>query len=154
MDTLTPTLEDPGTPEVCALLQRHFELMRAQSPEDSCHVMAPDALTGADVSLMGLRRAGALLGIGALSRLDGTHGELKSMHTAVEARGQGVARALVRALLDMAREKGMTKVSLETGSDAAFGAARALYMSEGFQDCAPFATYKDDPLSVFMSRSL
>nr|WP_299346363.1 molybdenum cofactor synthesis domain-containing protein [uncultured Maritalea sp.] len=48
----------------------------------------------------------------------------------------------------------MRKVSLETGSDASFLAARNLYLSEGFAVCPPFGSYTLDPLSVFMTRTL
>ena len=154
MDALILTHERPETADVRALLQRHFDLMRSQSPEESCHVMAPESLGEAGATLLGIRRNGVLLGLGALARIGDTVGELKSMHTATEARGQGVARHLLRALLEHARAEGIGTVSLETGSDPDFAAARALYTSEGFAVCPPFGSYVHDPLSVFMTRSV
>lgn len=154
MDALTPTTEHPDTPDVRALLQRHVDLMRDGSPEESCHVMEPGALSGPDITLMGVRKDGVLLGVGALALIGPGQGELKSMHTAAEARGQGVARALLEALLDFARTQNISRVSLETGAAPEFSAARALYASEGFADCPPFGTYALDPLSVFMTRTL
>ena len=65
------------------------------------------------------------MAIGAL-RHARTFGELKSMHTAIEARGRGMGRAMVRALITLARDAGMTHVSLETGSGPEHKAARAL----------------------------
>ena len=35
-----------------------------------------------------------------------------------------------------------------------FEPARKLYQSFGFTFCAPFADYRDDPNSVFMTRAL
>jgi len=154
MDALIVTPERPETADVKALLQRHFDLMREGSPEESCHVMAPDTLGGAGVHLLGLRQDGTLLGLGALAAIGPQQGELKSMHTAQEARGKGVARHILRALLDVARSQGMIRVSLETGTAPPFAAARALYLSEGFEECPPFGTYVYDPLSVFMARKL
>ena len=116
--------------------------------------MAPDTLIEAGVTLLGIRRAGLLLGVGALAQIGPQEGELKSMHTASEARGQGVARQLLKALLDHARDNGMIRVSLETGSAQDFAPARALYAAEGFTECPPFGRYDDDPLCVFMSRIL
>jgi ribosomal protein S18 acetylase RimI-like enzyme len=79
---------------------------------------------------------------------------LKSLHTAAEARGQGVARALLEHLLGLARSRGYRLVSLETGSMAAFAPARALYEASGFDDCPHFADYLDSPHSTFMSLAL
>ncbi len=140
--------------DVAAVLQRHFELMRSQSPEESCHVLTPAELLAADAVLLVARRDGDVQGVGALSRIDPEHGELKSMHTLAEARGQGVAGGLLEALMAEARAKGMTRLSLETGSAEAFAPARALYTRFGFEFCSPFGDYRLDPLSVFMSRVL
>ncbi len=65
-----------------------------------------------------------------------------------------MARAILRQLIDLARSESMTRVSLETGTDPAFGPARALYMAHGFSVCAPFGDYQSDPLSVFMTQTL
>ena len=78
------------------------------------------------------RRDGELLGVAALRELDSEHAEIKSMHTAAARRRQGVARALLSHLLAVARARGYRRISLETGSQDAFGAARSLYASEGF----------------------
>ena len=152
MDPLTVSVEDPAAEDVRALLQRHFDLMRSQSPAESCHVMEPAALAGAEVTLLGLREHGTLLGIGALARIGAQDGELKSMHTAREARGKGGARRILNALMALAAEQGLSRVSLETGTADDFAAARALYLSEGFERCPPFGDYKVDPLSTYMRR--
>ena len=154
MDALSVTRDSPRTPEIAALLHRHFELMRATSPEESCHVMTADALLERDVVLFAARDQGDVLGVGALAVIAPGQGELKSMHTAVEARGRGVARAVLAALLQEARDQGLTRVSLETGSAEEFAPARALYTAHGFALCPPFGDYVKDPLSVFMTRAL
>lgn len=154
MDALTLKHVRTDTPGVPDLLLRHHALMRATSPEDSCHVMRPDALDAAGACILAVLQGDAMLGIGALVQLDAQSGELKSMHTVEEARGRGVARAVLRGLLEHARQLGLSKVSLETGSQAAFAAARGLYAAEGFSLCPPFGAYTKDPLSVFMTRTL
>jgi putative acetyltransferase len=143
------------TPEIVALIERHFSLMRSQSPAESCHVMPPDALFSSGAFIFALRNAqGDVLGMGALKPLDADHAELKSMHTKSEVRGLGVGAALVAHLLEKARAMGLTRVSLETGSDVVFAPARRLYERNGFTVCPPFNDYIDDPLSVFMTRTL
>ena len=137
---------------MAALIDTHFRLMRSQSPEESCHVLPADAL--ADEMMLAAVSDGDVLGIGALAEVVPGHGEIKSMHTAAAARGRGVARKLLRALLEAAEAQGMTRVSLETGSAPEFAAARALYQSEGFAMCPPFGSYVVDPLSVYMTRDI
>jgi putative acetyltransferase len=130
--------DDPRAPDVRALLERHLEF---------CHQhTAPQDVYALDVD--------ALLGVGALKRLDQRHAEIKSMHTAREARGRGVARELVAFLVDRARSQGFERISLETGSMAAFAPARALYASAGFEPCERFADYPDSPTSAFMTLDL
>ncbi|MEM8655169.1 MAG: GNAT family N-acetyltransferase [Pseudomonadota bacterium] len=144
----------PDAPEIEALLVRHFALMRATSPAESCHVMEPGTLLENEAVLFAARDGDAVLGVGAVTEIAPGHGELKSMHTAAEARGRGVARAVLQALMGHARDTGLTRLSLETGSAEEFAPARALYAAHGFQDCPPFGSYVVDPLSVFMTRTL
>ncbi|MDP5219651.1 GNAT family N-acetyltransferase [Ruegeria sp. 2205SS24-7] len=146
--------DDVRAADVRDLLLRHFALMRESSPEESCHVMEPDALQEADVTLISARQAGTVLGIGALNEIASGHGELKSMHTAAEARGRGIARAILQALITEAQDRGLHRLSLETGSDPIFAPARALYAAHGFSECPPFGDYQLDPLSTFMTRLL
>ncbi|MEP3918083.1 GNAT family N-acetyltransferase [Ascidiaceihabitans sp.] len=154
MDALSITVERADTPAVAALLTRHHALMRAGSPEESCHVMDVSELVAADVTLLAARQGDQLLGVGALKVIGADHGELKSMHTAQEARGKGVARAILNVLQDKAQEQGLSRLSLETGTADMFAPARALYHAEGFQVCPAFGGYVADPLSVFMTRTL
>ena len=90
----------------------------------------------------------------ALKDLGDGHGELKSMHTTAAARGRGVGGAIVVHLVDVAITRGMTRVSLETGTPEAFAPARSLYASHGFVECGPFGDYLLSPWSTFMTRAL
>lgn len=140
-------------PDVSALLEAHFALMRSQSPPESCHVLPARALNADNICLYALRENGTALAVGAL-RVEGDAGEVKSMHTAAAARGRGLGRALLRGLLQEAQKIGLTHLQLETGSGPDHAAARGLYVSEGFVACAPFGSYVEDPLSLFMTREL
>lgn len=143
----------PDDRAVAAVLARHEALMRSQTLAESCHVLAPEALATDDTQLFALRDGDGVVAVGAL-RMCGTWGELKSMHTVAEHRGAGHGRRVLRALLAEARNLGLTQLFLETGSGEEHKAARALYASEGFVTCGPFGSYSEDPMSVFMSRSL
>ncbi len=137
-----------------ALLERHLAFAHELSPPEDVHALDLDGLTRPDIAFFSFRRDGELLGVGALRTLDADHGELKSMHTAQEARGQGVGSALVAHLLFEARRQGLRRVSLETGSMDAFAPARALYTRAGFEPCGPFGDYQPSPHSTWMTRTL
>jgi putative acetyltransferase len=146
--------DSPAAADVRALLARHLEFTTATSPPEDMHALDADRLLDPAVTFFSYRRDGELLGVGALKRLDGQHAELKSMHTAAQARGRGVGRAMVEHLIGAARERGYRRVSLETGSMAEFAPARALYASAGFAPCAPFGDYVPSRNSVFMTMAL
>lgn len=143
---------DSGTD---ALLAAHVALMQSQTPAESCHVMTAADLRAAGARVFaGRDGAGQVVAIGAIKPLGAGTAELKSMHTAQARRGQGLGRALLLHLMAEARAAGIARLWLETGSETPFAAARALYRSEGFTECPPFADYRPDPLSTFMTREL
>lgn len=141
-------------PRVVALLNVHFQGMLANSPKDSCHFLDLSGLRAPGVTFWTAWDGEDLLGCGALKELDAGHGEVKSMRTAAEHLRRGTGAALVSHILKVARERGYKRLSLETGSGAAFDPAHALYRQFGFTECGPFGDYKEDPFSRFFSRIL
>jgi len=136
------------------LLEVHFAGMLANSPAESCHFLDFEGLNAPDVTFWSFHCDGELAGCGALKMLDAKHGEIKSMRTADGFLRQGVAARMLEHILAEARVRGLERLSLETGSAAAFEPALALYRRHGFHDCPPFADYKPDPFSRFMTRAL
>lgn len=128
--------------------------MLASSPACSVHAMDAGALAEAGVSFFAAFEQGVPVAMGALKRIAPDHGELKSMHVIEEERGRGLADAILARLLDEARKAGMARVSLETGSQPVFEAARGFYARHGFSECPPFEGYVEDVHSVFMTRAL
>jgi putative acetyltransferase len=148
------TTGDFSDPRVAALLQTHLTSARAETAPGSAHAMDLTGLQSPDISFWTIWEGETLLGIGALKRLSPDHGEVKSMHTAQSARRKGVGGAMLRHIIEAARQRGMSRLSLETGSWDYFRPAQALYRSHGFLDSPPFADYVVDPNSVFMSLDL
>ena len=142
-----------GAP-VRALLEQHFAGMLANSPAESCHFLDFDGLRAGDVTFWSIHWDGELAGCGALKRLDAQHGEIKSMRTADAFLRQGVAARMLGHIMAEARACGLERLSLETGSGPAFEPALALYARHGFEECTPFADYRPDPFSRFLSRAL
>lgn len=136
------------------LVAFHLADMHETSPPESVHALDVDALRHPSVAIWSAWIGDELTGIAALKALDESRGEIKSMRVDDRFRGAGVGRALLRHVIAVARERGMTSLWLETGAAAEFAPARRLYESEGFTVCGPFDDYADDPLSLFMTRAL
>ena len=151
---LTIAPDDPVAPDVRALLSRHLQFAHEHSPPEDVHALDSEGLRSDDVTFFSARIDGVVVGVGALRQLNPEHAELKSMHTSASARGRGVGRAMLEHLLTVARERGCRRVSLETGTMAAFAPARSLYASAGFVPCPPFAAYRTTPNSVCMTLML
>jgi putative acetyltransferase len=139
---------------VIELLRVHLASARAETAPGSAHALDLRGLQAPDIRFWTIWDGESLLGMGALKRLSGDHGEIKSMHTVQTRRRQGIAAAMLRHIIGAAMASGMRRLSLETGSWDYFLPARALYLKHGFVECAPFADYRPDPNSVFMSLDL
>ena len=147
-------LDDLRGPEIRALLQEHLDNMHQLSPPESVHALDLDKLRRPDVTFWTVWSDGGLLGCGALRELTPTHGEVKSMRTANAHRRRGAGRAVLVHIIDEARRRSYQRLSLETGSMAAFTPAHRLYESFGFGYCGPFGEYVEDPNSLFMTMAL
>ena len=147
MTTTLDVREDDLTgPEVVALLEQHLDEMHSHTPAESVHALDVDRLRADGVTFWSAWSDGRLAGCGALKQLDPTHAEVKSMRTADEFRGRGVAAALLAHMVVEARSRGYERLSLETGSNPPFAAARRLYERHGF------VVEREDPVDVWMVR--
>jgi putative acetyltransferase len=147
-------LDDLLDVRVGALLDEHLRSMAQLSPPESVHALALDELRKPEITFWTAWSEDILLGCGALKELNARHGEIKSMRTATAHRRKGVARAMLKHIIEEARKRSYSRLSLETGSMQAFEPAQKLYATFGFTYCRPFADYIEDPNSVFMTRSL
>jgi putative acetyltransferase len=147
-------LDDLRGEPVRLLLEEHLRDMRSWSPPESVHALDLDQLRRPEISFWTLWEGDALLGCGALKDLGGQEAEIKSMRTANAHRGKGVGDAIMGHILGIARERGMKRLNLETGSQPQFAPARALYKRHGFTECGPFAAYAPDVYSHFMTQAL
>ena len=147
-------LDDLSRPQVHALLEEHLANMHELSPADQVFALDLNKLRAPEITFWTVREAGALMSCGALRELSPTHGEIKSMRTPAAARGRGAGRAILEHIITVARQRGYTRLSLETGTHAAFGPAHSLYRSKGFEFSGPFANYLPNEHSVFMELEL
>ena len=153
--TVSIAKESPVGPDLTLLFTRHTADMHADTPPESVHMMDASELAIPAVQFFVAREAGQPLAMGAFKMLsDPTHAEIKSMHVLAEARGRGLSKAMLAHVEATARAAGIARLSLETGVQPTFIAARGLYERAGYSICGPFEGYWDDPNSLFMTKSL
>ena len=147
-------VDDLTHPQVVDLLREHLRCMALASPPESIHALDLNGLRQTSVTFWTIWDGDKLAGCGALKELDPAHAEIKSMRTSYDYQRQGVARTMLHHLIDQARQRGYRRVSLETGATEYFEPARKLYAGFGFEFCAPFGSYVEDPNSNFMTLVL
>ena len=147
-------LDDLAGPEIRALLEEHLRNMHEISPAESVHALDLDALRKPEITFWTAWSDSELLGCGALKEMEPRHGEIKSMRTASAHRREGVARAVLKHIIEEAQRRDYHRLSLETGSQQEFEPAQKLYEGFGFTFCPPFGSYKEDLNSVFMTKVL
>ena len=141
-------------PEVNELLTKHFIELRAASPEGSAHVLDIPGLKIVSIKFWSLWQNNMLMGCGALKFLDKEHGEFKSIRIHDNFRKQGNGINVINHLIDEAKKLDIKRLSIETGAGDFFIPARKLFKHCGFEICGPFAHYKEDINSVYLTKDL
>jgi putative acetyltransferase len=147
-------VDDLSGPQIARFLDEHVQEMRSITPPESKHALDLDGLREPEITFWSVVDGDTLVGCGAIKRLDADHAEVKSMRTAPTRKRSGIASLLLEHIVTEAKRVGFTRLSLETGAAEFFRPARKLYAKFGFDYCEPFADYRHDPHSVFMTRVL
>ena len=141
-------------PEVNQLLKKHFVELRAASPEGSAHVLDILGLKVPSIKFWSLWENDQLMGCGALKFLDKGHGEFKSIRVHDNFRGKRNGIKVINHLINEAKKLKINKLSIETGAGEFFLPARKLFDNCGFKPCPPFAHYKEDVNSLYLTKLL
>jgi putative acetyltransferase len=147
-------IDDLFGSEISEFLEEHIREMKSVSPPESKHALDLEGLRKPEITFWTVWDDDRLVGCGAIKKLDAERAEIKSMRTIASYRKQGIASMLLQHILNEAKQRGYRYISLETGSMPFFEPARNLYAKNGFEYCAPFSTYREDPNSIFMTRKL
>ena len=147
-------IDDLKSEAIANLLQEHHTDMLQHSPLESVHALDLESLRAPDITFWAAWIADDLAGCGALKQLSETHGEIKSMRTSRAHLRKNVATTILQQILEEAKLRAYSRLSLETGSSAPFRPAHNLYQRFGFSFCEPFADYSEDIHSVFMTKTL
>ena len=138
--------------KVNELLKKHFIELRAASPEGSAHVLDIPGLKIDSIKFWSLWEDQKLLGCGALKFLDKGHGEFKSIRVHDKFRNMGNGLKIIEHLIDEAKKLSITRISIETGAGEFFKPARKLFEKCNFKPCEPFAHYKQDLNSIYLTK--
>ena len=141
-------------PEVNELLKKHFIELRAASPEGSAHVLDIPGLKVTSIKFWSLWENDKLIGCGALKFLDKDHGEFKSIRIHDDFRNKGNGMKIINHLINEAKKFSIKKISIETGAGKFFDPARKLFKKCEFKPCKPFAHYKEDINSIYLSKQI
>lgn len=125
------------------------------SPLEFQFKMTVEQMADSDTTLFVARdEAGRAIGMGALKIHGPQLGEVKRMFTRPEVRGQRVGRHLLERIVGLARERGLAKVMLETGTGDGMAEAHRLYTRYGFEPRGPFLDYPESEWSAFFELKL
>jgi putative acetyltransferase len=146
-------VESPLQDDVRTLVQALNEFTYGLTPAEYRHHMTVEQMAQRDTTLFVARDGNsAPLGMGALRRHGAGVGEVKRMFVNAEARGLGIGGAVLERIEALAREQGMIRLVLETGSN--FDAAKRVYELGGFLPCEPVLDYPPSPWTAFYAKEL
>jgi len=146
--------DDLSGDETRALVALHLAGMAESSPEAFRFALDLSGLTVPEVTVWSAWIEGHVAAIGALKMFGDGVGEVKSMRTHPDFTGRGAGAAILATIIETARLRGLTQLSLETGTAPSFDAATRLYCRYGFESGPPFGPYKATPHNRFFHLSL
>ena len=153
-DSLSIREDDLSGEPIRDLLRIHLSGMHASSPPGTVFALDLSGLKAPEVTLWSAWYGDSIAGMGALKQLNPVHGEVKSMRTHPDFLRRGVAAAILERIIVTARARGMTMLSLETGSGPPFDAALTLYRRRGFVNGDVFADYTSSEFNQFLHLAL
>jgi putative acetyltransferase len=149
----TIAVESPLSDDVRALVTALNAFTYELTPAEYRHHMTVEQMAQPDTTLFVARaEAGAPLGMGALRRHGDGVGEVKRMFVKPEARGRRIGEAILAHIEALAREEGLTRLVLETGSN--FDAARRVYERGDFLTCDAVLDYPPSAWTTFYTKDL
>jgi len=148
-------VETPLQDDVRHLVDRLNDHLLPLSPLEFQFKMTVEQMADSDTTLFVARNeAGEAVGMGALKMHGPDLGEVKRMYTMPEVRGQRVGRQLLERIVDLARQRGLPVVMLETGTGDGMAEDHRLYMRYGFVPRGPLLDYPYSEWSAFFELHL
>jgi putative acetyltransferase len=145
-------LDRPDSDDGRHLIQRLDKDLRQRYSAIAIHGLHPQDVVDPRLVFLVASIGGQAVGCGALRPLEPGVGEVKRMFVRPEFRGRGIARQILMALESTARERGYSRLRLETGTRQP--EAIGLYRSAGYVEIPCFGEYVDGLFSVCFEKRL
>ena len=152
--TVEIAVETPLQDDVRALVADLNAYLIPLTPREFQFPLTAEQMAEPSVTVFVARDAGRSVGMGALKDHGDGVGEVKRMFTLPEVRGKRVGAALLQQIEGLAREKGISRLVLETGEAPGFEPAYRVYERGGFTPCSAVLDYPDSGFSRFYEKKL
>jgi putative acetyltransferase len=151
----TIAIETPLQDDVRELVAALNAYLSPLSPPEFQFKMTVEQMADPKTTLFVARdEAGRAVGMGALKVESAELAEVKRMFIRPELRGQRVGSSILAAVEELARQKGIAELKLETGVGEGFVPAHRVYERGGFTPCGAFLDYPDSGHSAFFGKRL
>lgn len=148
-------IETPLQDDVRELVSQLNAHLLPLSPPEFQFKMTVEQMADSDTTLFVARdESGLAVGMGALKVHGPELGEVKRMFTLPQMRGQRVGRQLLQRIVDLAQDRKLPVLMLETGTGEGMADAHRLYTRFGFVPRGPFLDYPDSQWSAFFELPL
>ena len=153
--TIAIAAETPLQDEVRELIAELNAYLNPLTPREFQFQMTAEQIAESTTTLYVARNGnGQAVAMGALKVHDGDMGEVKRMYTRPSVRGIGLGRAILQRVEELARQKRLKVLKLETGEAPGFEEAWRIYERAGFRQCGAFLDYPDSGFSRFYEKNL
>mgnify|MGYP004554997045 CR=1 FL=1 len=148
-------IETPLQDDVRALVAELNATMIPLTPREFQFQMTVEQMADPAVTLVVARNeAGEAVGMGAIKDCGEGVAEVKRMFTRPAVRGERVGKAVLAKLEELARDKNLTRLVLETGEAEGFKPAYRIYERSGFTRCGRILDYPDAGHNRFYEKKL
>ncbi|MBO6716639.1 MAG: GNAT family N-acetyltransferase [Rhizobiaceae bacterium] len=148
-------VESPLQDEIRTLVAALNDYLMPLSPREFQFQLTVEQMAEPTVTVFVARDAdGRPVGMGSLKDHGGGVGEVKRMFTLPEVRGKRVGALILARIEELAREKGIKRLVLETGEAPGFEPAWRVYERGGYTVCGAVLDYPDSGWSRFYEKKL
>ena len=147
--------ETPLQDDVRAMVAELNAYMIPLTPREFQFQLTVEQMADPSVTMLMARdETGAPVGMASLKDHGGGLGEVKRMFTRPVVRGKRVGSQLLQRIEALAREKGISRLVLETGEAPGFEPAWRVYERGGFTVCGAVLDYPDSGFSRFYEKKI
>jgi len=147
--------ETPLQDDVRAMVAELNAYMIPLTPREFQFQLTVEQMADPSVTMLMARdETGAPVGMASLKDHGGGLGEVKRMFTRPVVRGKRIGSQLLQRIEALAREKGISRLVLETGEAPGFEPAWRVYERGGFTVCGAVLDYPDSGFSRFYEKKI